>query len=55
MTVKKIKITVNELTCDRCGQVWQIPTDRPLPKVCYRCKSLNWNGQPRPQRKEGEK
>lgn len=40
----KIKtVKVRALTCDRCGNDWQIPYDKPAPKVCVACKSVKWN------------
>ena len=44
--VKTITVKMKQLTCERpaCGNVWTIPADKPLPKVCVRCKSRDWNG-----------
>lgn len=36
-------IKINELTCDRCGHIWQLPIDKPLPQTCVKCKSFKWN------------
>lgn len=52
--VKRIRIYVLQLTCDRCGWAWQIPEGKQLPRVCYRCKSSQWD-KPRRTKKEAMK
>lgn len=41
--IRKAKVVVQVLTCDRCGHEWQIPHPKELPKVCVKCKSIKWN------------
>lgn len=41
--VKTIRIPIHILTCDKCGHEWRIPKEKPLPKVCVKCKSIKWN------------
>ena len=36
------KIEVNKCVCDKCGHEW-ITRNEEIPKVCSKCKSVNWN------------
>ncbi len=36
-------VQVTQLKCQRCGYTWMPKNYQVMPKVCPRCKSMNWD------------
>ena len=48
-TVAMAETWILAYLCERCGNVWPIRRDEPMPTVCSRCRTTRWTSPPDPK------